>query len=187
VNAAHSEFFDLRRIVRHELDRLDAEDPQDARCARVAPEVGREPEGAVRIDRVESVVLKVVRGDLVRDSDPAPFLSEVEQGSLPGTPDLRQRRIELFPAVAPLRPEHVPRHALRVDANEDIGLAGDSPFDERDVFFAIDRADEGVDSEVPVSRRQSGLASEEDVVAQQLAFEDHRRLLTIRRYIRIQV
>src|SRR2546427_2689914 len=46
------------------------------------------------------------------------------------------------------------------------GFPRDVPLHERHMLFARERADEGVDPEVPVARRKPSLATEENVVAE---------------------
>lgn len=51
--------------------------------------------------------LKRVRRDLVRESDPSPFLSEVDHGAAPVLLDIPKGQIQLLPAVASFRAEHL--------------------------------------------------------------------------------
>jgi len=166
LDTVRAELLDLRGVVRHELDRRHPEDPKHAGGTLVTPQIRREAEDSVRIDRVETVVLEVIRRDLVHDTDAAALLGEVQEDALRGSPDSLHRGIELLAAVAPLRTEDIARHAFGVEAHKDIGLPRDVPFHERHVLFAGEWADEGVDSEVPVARRKPSLASEENVVAE---------------------
>jgi len=160
------ELLDFRRVVRHEPHGGDPQDAQHARRALVVPEVRGESEDPVRIDRIEAVVLEVVCGDLVRDPDAPPFLGHVEQHPHGRATDSLHRRVELLAAIAPFGSEDVARHALGVEADEDVPLPRDPALDERDVLFSRVRTNKRVDPKVAVSRRQPGLASEEDVIAQ---------------------
>ncbi len=160
------ELLDLRRIVRHQPHRLHAEHAEQACGALVRAEVGREPEDAVRVDRVEPVVLEVVRGDLVRDPDPASFLREVDQGAVRRRSDSLQGGIELGAAIAPLGSEHVARDALRVEANKNVLSPRDTTLDERDVLLPREGTLERMDAEGPVARREARRHGEEEVVAQ---------------------
>jgi len=170
ANAVRAELFDLRGVVRHQLDRADSEDPQYARSTLVTAEIRRKTEGAVRVDRVEAVILEVVRRDLVDDSDAPSFLGEVEKDAFGRPPESLQCGLQLLAAVASLRTEHIAGHALGVEAHEDVLLPRDLPLHEGDVLFAGERADERMDPEVAVPGRESRLTSEQNVVAE-FAFE----------------
>src|SRR5207247_7572806 len=71
VDTVRAELFDFRGVVRHELDRRHPEDPEHAGGTLVTPKIRREAEDSVRVDRVETVVLEVVCGALVNDTDAA--------------------------------------------------------------------------------------------------------------------
>src|SRR5207249_3827569 len=85
-------------------------DPEHARGTLVAPEIRGEPEDPIRIDRVEAVVLEMVRRHLVDDPDAPSLLGEVQQDALRGAPESLHRGIELLTAVASLRSEDIARH-----------------------------------------------------------------------------
>jgi len=170
VDAVRAELLDFRGVVRHELDRRHPEDPEHAGGTFVTPKIGREAKDPVRVDRVETVVLKVVRGDLVHDPDASSLLGQVQEDALRGSPESLHRGIELLATVAPLGTKDIARHAFGVQAHKDVGLPGDVPLHERHMLFARERADERVDPEVPVAGREPRLASEENVVAE-FAFE----------------
>jgi len=166
VDTVRAELLDFRGVVRHELDRRHPEDPEHAGGTLVTPKIRREAEDSIRVDRVETVVLEVVGGDLVHDPDAASLLGQVQEDASRRVPDSLHRGIELLTAIASFRTEDIARHALGVEAHKDVGLPHDVPFHERHVLFAGERADEGVDPEVPVARRKPSLASEENVVAE---------------------
>jgi len=128
-HAVRLELLDLRGVVRHQPHRFHAEHAEHAGSALVRAEVRGESQDAVRIDRVEPVVLKVVRRDFVRDPDPAAFLREVDQGAVGRRSDSLQGGIELGPAVAPFGSEHVTSDAFRVKANEHVLSARNPPLD----------------------------------------------------------
>src|ERR1019366_1402137 len=71
----------LRRVVREEADLPDAEVPQDLATDAVVAHVRCEPELLVRGYRVETLLLQLVRAQLVHETDPAAFLKEIEEGS----------------------------------------------------------------------------------------------------------
>src|SRR5438309_7993136 len=169
------ELLDLRGIVRHETDRLHPEEPQYAGRALVRPEVGGEAQDPVRVDRVEAVVLKMVRRDLVRDPDPPAFLGQVQEGAAGRLAEFRQRGVQLGAAVAALGSEHVPRDAFRVEAHEDILPSSDLSLDQGHVVLAGEGTLERVDAERPVPGREPGGPHEQDVVTQLQGFSDHAR------------
>ena len=153
---------DLSRVVRHQLNAPDAEDLQHLRRRFVVPWVCREPEGLVRLHGVEALVLEVIRGDLVREPDPATLLREVQEHTPGRASDSPQRRPQLFPAIAPQRGERVPRETLGMKPHEDVLLSSDPAFRDRDVFSASVRSRKAVDPEVPVPRRKlSGVRESE--------------------------
>src|SRR5438034_10418484 len=157
------ELGDLPRIVRHQADAADAEDPQHRRRELVWPRGGGEAEGLVRLDRVESVVLEVVRGDLVRDPNPPPFLGEVEEDAPRGLADPPEGRVELLPAIAPPGAEDVPREALRVDADEDVPGPRDAPLDESDVLPLLPASCETHDPEASIAGREPRAVHEDQL------------------------
>jgi len=166
ADTVRAELLDFRRVVRHEMDRRHAEDSKHAGGALVTPKIRGEAQHPVRVDRVEAVVLKVVRRDLVHDPDAASLLGQVQEDALRGAPESLHRGVELLTAVAPLGTEDIARHAFGVEAHKDVALLGDVPFDKRHVLFARERAYERVDPEVPVAGREPRLASEENVIAE---------------------
>ena len=69
VDAQRPQPVDLARVVRHQPHRLDPERRQHVRGDGVVALVVAEPEGDVRLDRVQAVVLQRVGADLVRQAD----------------------------------------------------------------------------------------------------------------------
>jgi len=165
-HAIRFELLDFRGVVRHEPYRFHSEDPEHARRALVRPQVCRKSEDSIRIDRVEAVILEVIRRDLVRDANPAAFPRQIEQDSARGTPELLQRRIQLGPAIAPLRAEHVPGHALGMQSDEDVFSACNLPFYEGHMVVSGVGALEGMDPKRAVPGGESRRDREKDVVAE---------------------
>src|SRR3989449_6807721 len=100
VDTVCAELLDFRGVVRHELDRRNPEDPEHAGGTLVTPKIRREAEDTVRVDRVETVVLEVVRRNLVHDPDAAPLLSQVQEDALRRGPGSLHPGIELLAAIA---------------------------------------------------------------------------------------
>src|SRR5262245_2056030 len=88
------------RVVRQQPHGFDAEIRQDLRPDPIVALVGFEAEALVRLDRIEPLVLKLVRANLVREPDTASFLIEIEQDAATFLRNPRHRRIELCAAVA---------------------------------------------------------------------------------------
>src|SRR6185436_8897782 len=77
-----------------------------------------EAEPLVCLDRVEPLVLKLVRANLVGEPDSAPLLVQVQQHPSPLGCNATHRRVELRTAIAARRVEDVARQAARVHAHE---------------------------------------------------------------------
>src|SRR6266545_6725987 len=122
---------DLLRVVRQDPDRRQTEVGQDLVADPVVPHVRLEAELDVRLDRVEPVLLELVRAQLVEQSDAASLLRHVEEHAALLGCDPTQRVLELLAAVAAQRVEDVPGQTLRVDAYEHVLLPLDIALDER--------------------------------------------------------
>ena len=91
----------LRRVVRHQPHRRDAEVDEDLRADAVLARVGREAELEVGLDGVAAFVLQRVRAQLVAEPDAAAFVpAQVHDDALALLGDLLQRAVELRAAVA---------------------------------------------------------------------------------------
>ena len=148
----------LRRVVRHEPHRGDAEVDEDLRADPVLARVDREPEVLVRLDGVAPLLLQPVGAHLVPETDaPALVAPEVDDDALALRRDLGERGVELHAAVAPQRAEHVAGEALGVHPHEHVLLARDLAAHERDVLDVVEERPEHVRGEVAVLRRDPGL------------------------------
>ena len=148
----------LRRVVRHQPHRGDAEVDEDLRADAVLARVGREAELEIRLDRVAALVLQRVRAQLVAEPDAAAFVAaQVHDDALALLRDLLERAVELHAAVAPQRPEHVAGEALAVHAHEHVLLPGDLAPHEREVLGVVEQRLEDVRGEVAVLRRDTRL------------------------------
>ena len=77
--------------------------------------VGRQPEVEVGVDGVAAGVLERVGLELGHQADPAALVpAQVDHDAAAGRDDPLQRLVELRPAVAALRAEHVAGQALGV-------------------------------------------------------------------------
>src|SRR5690606_14785711 len=134
LDAVRPQRLELGRVVRHDLDRLDAEIAEHERRHVVASEIVLETERAVGVDGVVALLLEGVRADLVAETDAAPLLPKVtdDAGVLLG--DATEGEVELLPAVTLEAVEHLARHALTVDADEDVVRTLDVAVHDRDVL-----------------------------------------------------
>src|SRR4051794_4657057 len=96
----------LRRVVRQEPHRRDAEVDEDLRADPVVARVRREAELDVRLDGVAALLLELVREELVRQSDRPPLVpAHVQEDAATLSRDPFHRGFELLAAVASKRRE----------------------------------------------------------------------------------
>src|SRR5581483_3405705 len=98
---------ELLRVVREDADRRQAEVGEDLVADPVVARIGGKAEAQVRVDRVEALLLQLVRRELVEQPDAAALLADVEEHAAALALDLRERLLELLAAVAAQRVEHV--------------------------------------------------------------------------------
>jgi hypothetical protein len=144
----------LPRVVRQKLDALQLQASKHVRGRPVVPLVVPEAKRHVRLDRVVAEILELVRLHLVQQADPAPFLSHVEQDAAAERGDELKRRRKLRPAVAAPRAERVPRQALGVHPDRNLGLAVRVALDERQMLLSVDGVVESDDLKVTEDRGQ---------------------------------
>src|SRR5262245_1481242 len=72
----------LLGVVGHDADILQAQIAEDLAADAVVAFVGGKSQSQIRIDRIESLLLKLVCVQLVRESDSAPFLAQIDQHTL---------------------------------------------------------------------------------------------------------
>jgi len=88
------------RVVGQQPHRLHAEITQDLCTDAIVALVCLETQTLVRLDGVETAVLKFVCADLVRKPDSPPFLIQIQQNAPPLRGDPRKSGLELCTAVA---------------------------------------------------------------------------------------
>src|SRR5438552_1765377 len=66
------EAHELARVVREQSHRLDAQVRENLCTNPIIALVGLESQAFVGLDRIEALILQLVRADLVRQADPAP-------------------------------------------------------------------------------------------------------------------
>ena len=120
VNPKPSMPADLARIVREDPDGAQPEVGEDLVADPPLARVGREAELEVRLDRVEPLLLQLVRLELVQQADAASLLRHVEEDAALLGGDTPQREVELLAAVAAQRVEDVARETLGVHAHEHV-------------------------------------------------------------------
>src|SRR5207247_9296300 len=93
----------LLRVVRHDARAAHAKVHEDLHADPVFAVIRLESQALVRLDRVEALVLELVRAQVVHQSDAAAFLAQVHEhaAALVGYP--LDYRVELVAAVAALR------------------------------------------------------------------------------------
>src|SRR5690606_2368046 len=109
----------------------------------------------VCLDRVLTLVLELVRPDLVGEADAASFLPQIDDGAAALLVDAAQRGVQLLTAVTAQRVEGVARQTLRVHAHEHILLAIDLPLHDGDVLALVELVLERNDTELAVRRGQA--------------------------------
>ena len=102
---------ELLRVVAHQAHGADAEVAQHLERGAIVPQIGREAEPLVRLDRVGAFVLQLVGANLVGEADAAAFLVEVNQHASPFVSDAAQCFVQLRAAIAARRMEDVAGHA----------------------------------------------------------------------------
>ena len=131
------ESVDLLRVVGQDPDARQPEIHEDLSADAVVAKVGWKAELQVRVHGVQPVLLELVSAQLVEQPDAAALLREIEQDAGAFALDHRERRIELFPAIASKRVEDVARQALGVDPHEYVVAAPYVPLHHRQVVLLV--------------------------------------------------
>src|SRR5439155_723808 len=118
----------LARVVAEQTHRADAQLAQDLDTHSVIALIRFEAEPLVGLDRVEALVLELVRANLVREPDAAAFLIQIQQDAAAFLGNPLHGRIELGAAVTADRVQSVAGQARRVDADEDVRAIVPSSF-----------------------------------------------------------
>src|SRR5437868_1452247 len=126
------------RIVGDRPNGLQTKIEKNLRANAVVAQVGLEAESFVRFHRIDSLILELVRLELVEETDPAPFLVKVDDDAFAFLGDHFHRRVELPAAVATQGMEDVAGEALRVHSHQHAGIRADIAVDEGDVLVGID-------------------------------------------------
>ena len=147
---------DLFRVVGEDADAGQAEVAEDLGADPVVAQVGGQAELEVGLDRVGAFLLQLVGAQLVQQADPAPLLGEVEEDAAALALDHRERRFQLFAAVAAHAVEDVAGEALAVDADQHVLGAVDLALDHRHVVFVVNQRAVADRLEVAEGGRQRG-------------------------------
>jgi hypothetical protein len=149
LDAAGGEPVDLARVVGHQRDPLYAEIAQDGGGDVVPAGVVGEAEEAVRLDRIDPVLLQSVGAHFVAQANPSTLLAQVNDDPPGGGRDRAHRLVELIAAVAFERAHDFAGPALGVDTHEHRGVAVRSAShvsdDESDVLVGWDARRVAVD------------------------------------------
>ena len=108
------------------------------------------------LHRVLSLILQLIRPQLVKKPDAAPLLEEIEQDTFPFVGDLPHGSVELGSTVATSGRENVACKTLRVNPNKRRFLGADLSHDESHMLLTRNSIAVAVDSEVARIGRQSG-------------------------------
>lgn len=146
----------LFEVVRHQLDRFHTERVQHVGGDSIVPGVVWKPQCQVGLHRIESLILELICLDLVREADPAAFLTEVQQNAHVHFADGHHGGLKLVAAVAAKRTGNVAGETLRMQSDRDILGAADVAPDESSMFLVVDVGMEAGDLEVTETRRKAG-------------------------------
>ena len=144
----------LERVVGHQAHVANAQFADDACAHAVVAFVGLEAQLEVGVYRVESLVLQFVGVDLVAEADAAALLIEVDDGAFALFVDHLHCLVQLFAAVAAVRPENIARGARRVYAHQYGFILGPLAFGEGDMLYAVRFLAERSDPEIAPLRGQ---------------------------------
>src|ERR1051325_1124367 len=103
---------DLLRIVRQQADRFQPEVAEDLRAEAVFAQVHAVAKFYVRLHGVVALFLELVGLDFRAEADAPPFLAHVENHTATGFGNLPTRLVQLWPAIAAARAEHIAGKAL---------------------------------------------------------------------------
>src|SRR6266850_3350434 len=118
LDASVGERADLVRVVREQSHAANAERVHDRSGQAEIPVVGHESQRQIGADGIEAGVLQLVGTQLRHQADAAAFAIVVDdQPAVFGGDEAHGER-ELLGAIAAQRPEHLPGHALRLQAHE---------------------------------------------------------------------
>ena len=129
---------ELPRIVRDRPDRFEPQIQKNLRADAVVAEVGREAKTLVGFDRVDSLILKLIRLQLVEEADSAALLIEVDDHALPLFGDHLHRSVQLPTAIAAEGMEDVSGETFRVHSHEHARIRLDASKHESDVLVIVD-------------------------------------------------
>ena len=163
----------LARIVRHEPQGICTQDFQNRLAYVVEPEIRREAQALVGLDRVGPPILQLIGANLVGQPDPPPFLTQVDQETATLRGDIPQGGFQLRPAVAALAEQTIAGQTLRVHPGQDRRAIGDVAQGHCHMLLAGQAIDKAVQTKIgPRCREIAGA----DV------FQRRRRLPICRRF-----
>jgi len=116
LNSRSPDGIDLVRIVRHQSERTDAEEPANRDRERIIAQVDRMSQAEIRFDGVEPLVLKLIRAHLLHQPDAPAFLLLIEQQPNSFFGDCGQGQVKLVVTIAPQRMKNLSCRALRMNA-----------------------------------------------------------------------
>ena len=171
---------DLARIVRHQTELTDPEIDQHLRTFSVVAKIRSKTERHVRLDRVEPLLLLLVRMQLVRQPDATPLLSHVENSPAAFLLDHLHRRVELGTAIAALGPEDIARETFGMNPDQRRLPVPHITLDERKMLEPRDATAVHAQLEVAVIGRQVHLFDELDELVVLATIRDEVRNRSVR-------
>ena len=144
---------DFFRVVGEQPDFLDAEVGEDLRADAVLTQIHRKAEFLVGLDGVVALLLELVSLYFRGQTDASALLAHVQDHPVAGGGNLLHRLLQLRPAIAAARAEHVAGEAFALHANERAAAGVHAALDEGEVVLAVDRGAIEVQVELAIISR----------------------------------
>jgi hypothetical protein len=130
---------------------------------RIIPKIVSKSQGEIRLNGVQTLVLKRIGFDLVEQPDSTPFLRQIKHGSTLRTPQQNKRCFQLISTVTPEGTEHITRKTFRVQPDRNTTLTSEVTPHAGNKFFAV-RALESDKPKLSKSRRKLSLRDKTKLV-----------------------
>ena len=144
----------LLRIVRNEANTFDTEIQQDLGAQTILPQVRFKTELNVGFHCIQPLFLQLVRLDLVGKTDPASFLTHIDDDSGTFLCDHLHCLMELIAAIAAAGTEHIAGQTFTVDTGQHGILAGNIAHRQRQMHLIVHFRLVEMQFEIAVIRRQ---------------------------------
>jgi len=117
-NPCRANGLNLVRIVGHQLQLANVEEPQDFYRERKIAQIHCVSKPEIGFNCVEPLILKLIGAEFLNQADAAAFLMLVDEHSSASLRDCAQGQMKLLITVTPHGVEDLSRHALRMNANK---------------------------------------------------------------------